>query len=169
MWTEWLKYTYSRLFSIFVKLLRVCGENVLFFLLSKRYIRPVESCQSCCKISWINFDLVNLILLLINAEWCFQTLRMGAKWGSGACPLAHAQCPMGVGPMPCPCPCQLTHAHIATSTCPLLIPMPTCPVHQSSLYLHSSRANLHIVVTSSPTNRANFPGIHSVLCIKRDE
>ena len=84
----------------------------------------MESCHSCCKIScceisWTDFNLVNGTLLpIINAEWCFQTLRMGSKWGCGTCVLAHA--------------------HIAAPTCPLPMPMPACPVHQSSLYLPSS-------------------------------
>ena len=79
---------------------------------------PVKSCHSCCKISWTDFNMVNGTLLPINAEWCFQTPRMGSKWGCGACVLAHA--------------------HIATPTCPLPMPMPAWPVHQSSLYLPSS-------------------------------
>ena len=105
----------------------VCGRNglnthgLLIFYLCKitegmlmeiyiliAFIKVNMSCgklpqvYSHCEISRINFDLVNVTLLLIDAERCFQTLRIGPKWGSGACPFAHAHAHANLPTLPRP-------------------------------------------------------------------
>ena len=73
---------------------------------------PVESCHSCCEISWISFDQVNVTQLLINAEGCFQTLRMGANEAlvhAHAHAHAHAILPMPTLPHPY-AHCRYPHA-----------------------------------------------------------